>query len=56
MRKKLIKKRNQKKDAKQKVKKVIKKLLSQKGMMQDMAIHSKIVISLTREEMSVMYR
>lgn len=43
-------------DAKKKVRKLLEKLLSQKSSMRDMALHTKIVASLTREEMSSMYR
>ena len=43
-------------DTKKQVKKLFEKLLSQKSSMYDMALHTKIIASLTREEMSVMYK
>ena len=38
------------------VKKLLKQLISQKGVLHDMALHTKMVVSLTREEMSALYR
>lgn len=42
-------------DAKKKVKKLFEKMLSQKSSMHNMAVYTKIVASLTREEMSALY-
>jgi len=43
-------------DAKKRVKRLFKKLLLQKSSMHDMAIYTSVVASLTREEMSALYR
>ena len=43
-------------DAKKEVKRLFKKLLSRKSSMRDLAIYTKVVASLTREEMSALYR
>lgn len=43
-------------DAKKEVKKLFSKMLKNKGQMSDMFIYTKVVASLTREEMSALYR
>lgn len=43
-------------NVKKKVERLLKKLLSQKSSMCDMAIYTKVVASLTRKEMSALYR
>ena len=47
---------NETMDSKKKVKRLIGNLLSRKGVMHDIALYTKLIVSLTREEVSAMYR
>jgi len=46
----------EKRESKKKIKKLIIRLLSQKGAIHDLSIHTQIVMSLTREEMGALHR
>lgn len=46
----------EKKKNRKKVKSLIERVLKQKGAMHDMAIHTKIVMSLSKEEMMAWFR
>lgn len=43
-------------NAKKNIQKVFEKLLSQKSSIHDMALYTKVIASLSREEMSALYR